>query len=527
MRLWFRLMFALGAYLFAQGASALPTPASIASSIGSSIVPVLTLAPASAPVEVHPDSPRAALSEFYKACEDANYAEAAAFLEVRTNAERERGSELASRLRFVLDKRLWVQPDELAHEKPSPEKKAAPEELGIVSDRQGRKIPIRLTWSGPRSRWLFAYDTVKHVDRLFNEIDENWTRRFFPQVLTRRGPQKFEYWQWLAVPFILGAAWLIGLMVRPFARGVISFAGAKRPEVAKSAKRLAPSVGFVVSIGSADLLFAQLRLYEPAQDFVDRWLLALFWLVVFHTIWRVARTVLDVVGGSEWAAHRPSARSFLPFASRAFGAFVIFIGLASVLSSLGYNVTGLLTGLGIGGVAVALAAQKTVENLFGSFSLSVDQPFRVGDTILVDGTTGTVEGIGLRSTRIRTLDRTLVTFPNGKLADMKVETISYRDRMRSTQIIKLSPKSDPARVDALVKKMRATLASWKDVIADGTTVRVRVITEAATELEVIVSFATTDANEFNERQQALIFELARAIESGGLELGAPRPAPAV
>jgi MscS family membrane protein len=147
----------------------------------------------------------------------------------------------------------------------------------------------------------------------------------------------------------------------------------------------------------------------------------------------------------------------------------------------------------------------------------------MGDTILVDGITGTVEGIGLRSTRIRTLDRTLVTIPNGKLADMKVETISYRDRMRSTQVIRLSAKSDPAKVDALVKKMRATLTAWKDVIADGTTVRVRAITEAATELEVIVSFATTDANEFNERQQMLIFELARAIDSCGLELGAPRP----
>jgi MscS family membrane protein len=332
------------------------------------MVPVLTLAPVPPPVEVHPDSPRAALSEFYKACEDGNVADAAAFLELRTPAERERSQEIASRLRFVLDKRLWVAPDELAADKPSAEKKAVPEELGVVTDRQGRKVPIRLTWSGPRSRWLFAYDTVKHIDHLFSEIDENWTRRFFPQLLTRRGPQKFEYWQWMAVPFILGAAWLVGLLARPFARRLISLAAAKRPAVATSAKRLAPSVGFVVSIGSAHLLFAQLHLYEPAQDFVDRWLLALFWLVVFHTIWRVARTVLDVVGGSEWAAHRPSARSFLPFASRAFGALVIFIGLASVLSSLGYNVTGLLTGLGIGGIAVALAAQKTVENLFGSFS---------------------------------------------------------------------------------------------------------------------------------------------------------------
>ncbi len=507
---------ALVGALFVRAAHALPTPTSIASAIAQPV----TIAPAPQAVDVHTDSPRAAIALFYKACEDGNYAEAATFLELRTTAERDRGTELAKRLLFVLDKRLWVEPESL-----SPEKKATPEDLGTITDKQGHKVTVRLVWSGPRSRWLFSADTVGHIDALFNEIDEKWTRQIFPSLLTKKGPRKLEYWQWLLVPVIVVVAWLVGLIVRPVARGLASIVFAKRQDIATSAEGLAPTAGYLASVGSAYLLLMQLHLYEPAQEFAERWLLAVLWLVVFHGLWRLVRIVLDVVGSSPWAAHRPSARGFLPFANRAFGAMAIFFGIVCVLSSLGYNVTGLLTGLGIGGVAVALAAQKTVENLFGSFSLSVDQPFRVGDTILVDGTTGIVEGIGLRSTRIRTLDRTLVTIPNGKLADMKVETISSRDRLRSTQVVKLSPKAEASKVEEVIKKLRATLSEWKDVMADGTSVRVRTITEAAIELEVIVSFATTDLTQFNDRQQALIFEIARCVDQAGVELGAVRTAP--
>ncbi len=510
------LALSLAMALVVRSVWALPAP-SIASAMAQPVTPAVTIAP---PVEAHTDSPRAAIELFYKACEDGNYTEAATFLELRTSAERDRGVELAKRLLFVLDKRLWVEPESL-----SPEKKIGPEELGTITDKQGHKIVIRLVWSGPRARWLFASDTVSHVDPLFNEIDEKWTRQFFPSLLTKKGPHKLEYWQWLLVPIIIGVAWLLGLIIRPIARGIASIVLAGRQDIERSAEGLAPTVGYVTGLGSSYFLFGQLRLYEPAQAFIERWLLAVLWLVLFHGLWRVARIVLDAVASSGWAAHRPSARGFLPFANRAFGAMAIFFGIVSILSSLGYNVTGLLTGLGIGGVAVALAAQKTVENLFGSFSLSVDQPFRVGDTILVDGTTGTVEGIGLRSTRIRTLDRTLVTIPNGKLADMKVETISFRDRLRSTQVVRLSPKADTAKIDDVLKTLRAAIFGWDDVIADGTSVRVRAINEAAIELEVIVSFAITEPVAFNERQQALIFEIARCVEHSGVELGATRPPP--
>ena len=102
----------------------------------------------------------------------------------------------------------------------------------------------------------------------------------------------------------------------------------------------------------------------------------------------------------------------------------------AVLGELGYSVTGVLASLGLGGLAVALAAKNTLEHLLGGMTLSLDQPMRVGDLVKIGDVRGTVEQIGLRSTRIRTADRSLVTLPNGKLSDMQIETLAARDRIR-------------------------------------------------------------------------------------------------
>ena len=127
----------------------------------------------------------------------------------------------------------------------------------------------------------------------------------------------------------------------------------------------------------------------------------------------------------------------MPLARRALKAFVVLIALLAVFQNLGFNATGILAGLGVGGLAVALAAQKSLENLFGGLSLIADQPVRVGDMCRFGSQQGTVEDIGLRSTRVRTLDRTVVTIPNADFATMQLENLAARDRMRLTATIGL------------------------------------------------------------------------------------------
>src|SRR2546430_16431560 len=107
----------------------------------------------------------------------------------------------------------------------------------------------------------------------------------------------------------------------------------------------------------------------------------------------------------------------------------------AVVSALGCPVASLIAGLGIGGLALALAAQKTVENLFGAFAIGFDQPIREGDFVQIDGVKGSVESIGLRSTRVRTLERTIVCFPNGPPAEPRTANDAEGDRYRFYAIL--------------------------------------------------------------------------------------------
>jgi MscS family membrane protein len=118
----------------------------------------------------------------------------------------------------------------------------------------------------------------------------------------------------------------------------------------------------------------------------------------------------------------------LPLLSRVFKITIVILAIAAILSNWGYNTTTILAGLGIGGVAIALAAQKTIENLFGGVAVISDHPVSVGDFCRFGDRVGTIEDIGLRSTRIRTPDRTLLNVPNAQFSSMTLENFSRRDK---------------------------------------------------------------------------------------------------
>ncbi len=130
------------------------------------------------------------------------------------------------------------------------------------------------------------------------------------------------------------------------------------------------------------------------------------------------------------AADSPLDRQLLPVIRKALKVFIVSIAFLVIIQNLGYNVISLLTGLGIGGLAVALAAQQTLSNLFGSITLFADKPFAIGDWVEVDKFVGTVETIGLRSTRLRTFSGSLVTIPNSKMADSFIENVAKRPFIR-------------------------------------------------------------------------------------------------
>lgn len=224
-------------------------------------------------------------------------------------------------------------------------------------------------------------------------------------------------------------------------------------------------------------------------------------------------------------AHHEMSRALLPLARRVAKVVVAAIAVVALLGSLGYSVTGLVAGLGITGIAVALAAQKTLENVIGAFALGLDQPLREGDLVKVDQTLGTVERIGLRSTRLRTLDRTLVAYPNGKLADSVIERYSARDHLRFDVRLRLGLATTGAQLRAIRDRIEAMLAQHPARAGDPPSVHLSA-GDAWFELEAMAWFDAPDPAAFQTLRDQLLLACLDIIADVGASLnGAPAPAP--
>jgi MscS family membrane protein len=211
----------------------------------------------------------------------------------------------------------------------------------------------------------------------------------------------------------------------------------------------------------------------------------------------------------------------VPLLRKISKAAALAVGLVAVLTELGFQVASLLAGLGIGGLAVALAAQKTVENLIGSLSIGVDQPFRVGDFVKVEDFVGTVESIGMRSTRFRTLDRTIVTMPNGKLADTRTETFAPRDRIRLYANLALSYDTTADQMRKVLSDIEGALRVHPRLSRDAPSVRFTELREWAMNVEVVAWFQTTDWNEFTGIRQDLLLRFMEIVEAAGTSFAFP------
>lgn len=533
------ISLALAAALVVAPAPAQPAPAA-------DPAPASSAAPAAGfpgdgedDIDVAPDSPRASIRRYLDQCRAGDYVEAATYLDA---PQRARAPELARQLKAVLDRHLWIESETLSPLPLGDAKDGLPtgvEELGKIAGPTGPE-PVHLVrrTRGGSVRWVFSRATVERVPAWYGRLKERWLRDHLPEALFRPGPRELLWWQWLALPVLLVAAWIAGR-----ALGYVGRRAAHRV-IQRTATRLDDAIlersrgplAFAGTLFAAYVMLPWLGLYAPAEAFLDSLLragalLSFFWLML-RSIEATAGHLLrnaeareeaeDAASGLTGAPPAtPAVRSLVPLLSRVAQVAVVIMGIIAALSELGYPVASLIAGLGIGGVALALAAQKTVENLFGSLSIGIDRPFRVGDFIRVDQLVGTVEAIGLRSTRIRTLDRTLVTIPNGKLADMRLETFAARDRIRLACVIGVVYETTAAQLRAILEGIEGALRGHPKIWPETVVVRFSAFGTSSLDIEVMAWFETTDFDEFRAIRQELLLSFMEIVEGAGSSFAYP------
>jgi MscS family membrane protein len=238
-------------------------------------------------------------------------------------------------------------------------------------------------------------------------------------------------------------------------------------------------------------------------------------------VWRFVRWSLRRVRTRALAYGHAGTGSLMLLGERILKAVIFVAGVLAVLGSLGFNMSTALAGLGIGGLAIGFGAQKTIENLFGGVSVLGDEVFRVGDTCRFGDRTGVVEDIGLRSTRIRTEERTLLAIPNGTVATINLENLSRRDKILFKTNLSLRSETKGDHLRFILSEIRRLLYSHPKV--ESSTVRVRLtdIAGAAPTVEVMAYVLTQDFNEFAAVREDMLLHMMDVVEVSGSGLALP------
>lgn len=480
-------------------------------------------APSAAPAPpVDPDSPRASITRFLDLTRQRQYDEAAAYLAV-SETQRPRAAELARYLKAVLDRHLWVDLERMSPRSAGDERDGLPAGMDEVGRLPGPE-PVRMVRleGVPDARWVFSNGTVSRIDYWYASLTDRWIREHAPEMLLRTGPKELLWWQWIAVLGIavlaIAGGKLLAVPVAFLLRRLFS-----KTRTAWDDALLERSGGpltLLLGVAVATLLVPSLELYEPAWEFVRGVLRALGLVAIFWAFWRSIDVVESALRGSAWN-QATATRSLVSLAGGLAKVLIAALGLIAALSELGYPVSGLLAGLGIGGLALALAAQKTGENLFGSLSLALDRPFDVGEFVKVEDFVGHVENVGLRSTRFRTPDRTLITIPNGRLADLRLENYTVRDRLRLACIIGLVHGTTASQVRQVLEGVERILRGHPKAWPDAMTVRLKELSPVSLDIEVNVWFQTTDWSEFLLIRQDVLLQIMDVVEGAGTTLAFP------
>ena len=280
-----------------------------------------------------------------------------------------------------------------------------------------------------------------------------------------------------------------------------------------------PAATFVMVTG----IFAALKvlkLSETADHSIAAGSTVAFSMVIFWGLLRAFDAIID--HAAEIAkVKQMGIAAFMPWIKKSLIAVFVVVGTLMIVQSLGYNVSTILQGLGIGGLAFALAAQDTIANLFGSLVVAIDQPFKIGETVKIGTHTGTVEDIGLRSTKIRLIDKSLVVMPNKLVSSEAIVNLSRSTQRRVEQVIGLTYDTTPDQLAVIVEDIREILLS--DAEIDPTSVMVFFRDLSASSLDVWVVYASREADlkEGFALKQRMNLAIMRAVAARRLSFAYP------
>jgi MscS family membrane protein len=465
-------------------------------------------------------TPQDSVFEFLEACHSGDYTKAMRYLDLRRMSAADRAKEgpvLAQQLEDLLDSpsfditSLSREPDGDQSDglSANSEHLAAFQVAGQTIDLELEHVQLR---TGLRA-WMVSEDSVAQIPNAHQVVGETPFEKRLPQTLVTHELLETPVWRWIALLGLTAIIWM--------AAGVFSLVLVRAIHRLVEAPRLRGPLRLALSSAG---LRAAMELASPAtipRTFIERALTMVFFLALAA----IGAVVVDL-GADRW--HRsldPRAQamgySVLPLGRQILKLGLFLIAILGVFTTWGYNTTTILAGLGVGGLAVALAAQKTIENLFGGISVIGDRPVLVGDVCRFGDRVGEVMHIGLRSTRIRTPDRTIISIPNAQFSSMELENISGRDKIWFHQTLSLRRDTTSEQLLEVLSSINGVLAGHPNIQTGKIPVRFIGVGPFSLDVEADAYVTTADYDEFIATRQELLIQMLQAVEHAGTGLAVP------
>ena len=481
------------------------------------------------------ETPHGAVMGFLGAAQDENYSLAAQYFQPQRGRRRVNVAEeqdLAAQLLAVINQKILASSlDALSRDPQGRLDDGLPADQELLSGlRDSAGIftieLLRLDDDHGNKLWFISRKTLDSIPEAYDSLHFADVERRLPSFLAKTRVLSMPLWQWVAILIAAPLAIVMGWAFSLIPRFALRYYWKRR------GSDVAPSHS-LFHIGPATLLLSALVHYVfvfyIGASIVYRyyyrrtiWVLlafAFYWMVV-----RVTREGAERIAGRLTLSGRMAERSIVSLTRRVLEVFVFITIVLIVLSGLGVNVTAALAGLGIGGLAIGLGAQKTFENLLGGISILTDKALLIGDACRIGNQVGTVEDIGLRSTKLRTEDRTVVTIPNGTVATAVLENYRQRDKILFRQIVRLRYDLSSEHIRDVLDEILSVLKQNSRVEDVSSRVRFLRFAEYAIEVEVYAYILVRDYLEFLELQEQLLLSILESIEKTGAAIALPSQA---
>ena len=467
-------------------------------------------------------TPRGTINDFIRATHHEDFVAASSYMQL-TDKQKPNASVLAHDLKDLMD-RYFTEPLSQISDSPAgalddglpPDR----EHVGPLKmkDKAVDIVLVRVKDSVSGDIWLISSETLEQVPVLHGVMEEAWLDRVMPESLSKYTLFDISVAQWLLWSGSLGLPllllWLLfRLLGLPFRKMMTSPLKRARFEIWTSRLRWPTIIVLTIIIHAACVFLASssVNFRIRYSHFMSIFLvLALAWLIgrIMHLLFEHARILARARGQS-------GSESLILLGRRVFNALLAIVAIFVILTIAGVDTKTALAGVGIGGVAVAFGAQKSVENLLGGVFLLTDKALAIGDTCSISNRVGTVEDVTLRSVRLRTTEQTLLSIPAGVLSQANIENFASRQKILIRTNLRLSYKTTAGQLKSVLNGIQGLLAENPRVERETAYVRLTDFAPESIELELFAYILTANWPEFLALREGLLLQIAEVIESAG------------